>query len=153
MSAASILRLVAAMSAVAIGALVARAPVAHAEAPLRPHQAPGYYRIMVGDFESTALYDGGVGIDSALLRGNAQQIRAPLRRSMHVDRKYVWGSVVGDLLNAGSKLVLIDAGTSRPWSAKIASFICGTRGARPVTFGDVPFAGVSSIRSKEGSER
>ena len=39
------------------------------------------------------------------------------------------------------------------WSAKIASFICGTRGACPVTFGDVPFAGVSSIRRKEGSER
>jgi hypothetical protein len=114
MSAASILRLVAAMSAVAFGALVARAPLAHAEAPLRPRQAPGYYRIMVGDFESTA---------------------------------------VGDLLNAGSKLVLIDAGTSRPWSAEIASFICGTRGARPVTFGDGQFAAVSSIRSKEGSER
>ena len=39
------------------------------------------------------------------------------------------------------------------WSAEIASFICGTRGARPVAFGDVPFAGVSSIRSREGSER
>jgi hypothetical protein len=82
MSVTSILRLVGAMSALAIGALVARAPVAHAEAPLRPHQVPGCYRMMVGDFESTALYDGGVGIDSTLLRGNAQEIRALLRRSM-----------------------------------------------------------------------
>ncbi len=42
---------------------------------------------------------------------------------------------------------------TKRWSAKIASFICGTRGARPVSFGDVPFAGVSCIRSKGGCKR
>ena len=109
------LRLVAAMSALAFGALVAHAPVAHAEAPLRPHQVPGYYRLMVGDFEVTALYDGGVGIDSALLRGNAQQIRALLRRAMYEDPTDVLGSVAGYLVNTGSKLVLIDVGTGGHW--------------------------------------
>ena len=98
----SILRLVAVMSALAFATLVAHVPVAHAEAPLRPHQVPGYYRLMVGDFEVTALYDGGAGIDSALLRGNAQQIRALLRRSMYEDPKEVLGSVAGYLVNTGS---------------------------------------------------
>ena len=111
----SILRLVAVMSALAIATLVAHVPVAHAEAPLRPHQVPGYYRLMVGDFEVTALYDGGAGIDSALLRGNAQQIRALLRRSMYDDPTDVLGSVAGYLVNTGSKLVLIDAGTGGHW--------------------------------------
>ena len=64
---------------------------------------------------SHGALDGGIGIDSALLRGNAQQIRALLRRSMYEDPKDVLGSVAGYLVNTGSKLVLIDAGAGGHW--------------------------------------
>lgn len=47
------------MAAVAAIALFIGFP-AHAAAPLAKTQAPGYYRMMLGEFEVTALSDGTV---------------------------------------------------------------------------------------------
>jgi hypothetical protein len=38
----------------------AAAPSSHAAAPMAKTQAPGFYRMMLGDFEVTALNDGVV---------------------------------------------------------------------------------------------
>ena len=41
--------------------------LAHAEAPKVQTQVPGYYRMMLGKFEITALYDGAIELDTKLL--------------------------------------------------------------------------------------
>jgi len=77
---------------------------------------PGYYRTTVGDYEVTALYDGRVRIDLALLHGDPAMIQALHQGSLPDDPKSAWTSVAGFLVNTGSKLVLIDAGTGGNWS-------------------------------------
>jgi len=75
---------------------------AEAGAPQRKTQAPGYYRLMLGEFEVTALSDGTFQMD-------AGELDAALARSFLKDP--VETSVNGFLINTGSKLVLVDTGS------------------------------------------
>src|SRR5687767_12765439 len=43
---------------------------AHAEAPMAKTQAPGYFRMMLGDFEVTALHDGSIELKPTELLTN-----------------------------------------------------------------------------------
>ncbi|MDH7809487.1 MULTISPECIES: MBL fold metallo-hydrolase [unclassified Rhizobium] len=95
-------------------ATVALAP-AYAAAPMQQKQVPGFYRTMIGDYEVTAIYDGGGGIDSSLLRGDPALIQSLLAHSFQNDPKNVTASVQGYLVNTGSKLVLIDTGAGGHW--------------------------------------
>jgi hypothetical protein len=54
----------------ALASLVAGLTPALAAAPQHQDQAPGYFRLKVGDFEVTALFDGGGEIGPQLLVGN-----------------------------------------------------------------------------------
>jgi glyoxylase-like metal-dependent hydrolase (beta-lactamase superfamily II) len=81
-----------------------------ASAPQLKTQAPGYYRVMLGDFEITALSDGTFAMDVGKLLKNIppHQLDAALARSFLKDP--IETSVNGFLINTGSKLVLIDTG-------------------------------------------
>jgi len=83
---------------------------APASAPQQKTQAPGYYRMMLEDFEITALSDGTFPMNAAelLTKVTPKQIDADLARSFL--KEPVEGSVNGFLVNTGSKLVLIDTG-------------------------------------------
>jgi glyoxylase-like metal-dependent hydrolase (beta-lactamase superfamily II) len=83
---------------------------ARAAAPLVKSQAPGYYRMMLGDFEITALSDGTFPLKvSEVITGIApKDLEAALSRSFLGDT--IEESVNGFLVNTGSKLVLIDTG-------------------------------------------
>jgi glyoxylase-like metal-dependent hydrolase (beta-lactamase superfamily II) len=84
---------------------------AHAAAPIiGKGQAPGYYRMMLGDFEVVALSDGTLGLPVRELLTNVTPttVDALLKRSFVADP--VETSVNGYLVNTGRKLVLIDAG-------------------------------------------
>ncbi len=89
------------------------APVltAHAAAPLAKTSAPGYYRMMLGTFEVTALLDGTIDLKIADLLTNTTppKINSALTRSFLKDP--VETSVNVYLINTGEKLVLIDAGS------------------------------------------
>ena len=54
-------------------AVVLPAMAQTATPPLQQTQVPGYYRMMLGDVEVTALYDGSVEIDPAILKGIDEQ--------------------------------------------------------------------------------
>ena len=74
-------------------------------------QAPGFYRMKLGDFEVTALNDGVVAYATARVLPTAtpQQIRKGLAENgltEPVDMSYN-----AFLINTGSKLILIDTGT------------------------------------------
>lgn len=77
--------------------------------PFAQSETPGFHRLMVGDYEVTALSDGKSPLPAMkLLQGDASKIAAALRRNALGEQ--VETSHNAFLVNAGKKLVLIDAG-------------------------------------------
>jgi len=88
---------------------LAVAPV-QAAAPMVKTQAPGFYRMALGDFEVTALFDGSFDLPvDKLLKQPAAKTDAALAK--HFQSLPVETSVNGFLINTGTKLILIDTGT------------------------------------------
>lgn len=85
---------------------------AGAEAPMVKTQVPGYYRIMLGsNFEITALSDGIIDLDTNFLHGiSPQRMKELFARDFTSAPKMKTSSNIY-LVNTGSKLVLIDAGS------------------------------------------
>jgi glyoxylase-like metal-dependent hydrolase (beta-lactamase superfamily II) len=80
-----------------------------AAAPLARTQAPGYYRLQVGDFEVTALSDGTIPLNASdLLNEPAAHTDDVL--AQHHQGSPVETSVNAYLVNTGKKLILIDTG-------------------------------------------
>ena len=80
-----------------------------ADAPMVKRQAPGFYRLMVGDFEVTALSDGTNLLPAIkLLQGDRARIEETLKRNYLGE--LVETSHNSFLVNTGAKLILIDAG-------------------------------------------
>lgn len=88
-----------------------------AAAPMQKTQAPGYYRMMLGQFEVTALHDGMLGIDAALLRGISESdIQKLLDRAFIDDLHKIPTSTNAYLINTGAKLILIDTGGGKSFA-------------------------------------
>ena len=83
---------------------------ARAAAPLVKTQAPGYYRMMLGDFEVTALSDGTLEmpLDKMLTHVKPAQVEKAFARAFL--KSPVEGSFNAFLINTGSQLVLVDTG-------------------------------------------
>ncbi|SEE89559.1 Glyoxylase, beta-lactamase superfamily II [Burkholderia sp. WP9] len=81
-----------------------------AAAPQVKTQGPGFCRIMVGDFEVTALLDGThpFPIDTVVQGVPKSEIAHDLSRDFL--QAPVQGSINAFLINTGSKLILIDSG-------------------------------------------
>ena len=94
----------------AAASLAFAAVPAHAAAPMAKTQAPGYYRVMLGAFEVTALNDGSFDLPvDKLLKQPADKTDAALAR--YFQKPPVETSVNAFLINTGAKLVLVDTGT------------------------------------------
>ncbi|PRX28080.1 glyoxylase-like metal-dependent hydrolase (beta-lactamase superfamily II) [Paraburkholderia sp. BL18I3N2] len=83
---------------------------AFAAAPQLKTQGPGFYRIMLGGFEVTALLDGThpFPIDTVVKDVPKAEIARDLQRDFL--QPPVQGSINAFLINTGSKLILIDSG-------------------------------------------
>ena len=103
------------LTALIAGAGLALAPMdqALAAAPMVRTQAPGYYRMMLGDFEITALSDGTVDlpVDKLLTHTTAGRVDRALARSF--EKSPLETSVNAYLVNTGSRLILIDTGAAK----------------------------------------
>lgn len=88
---------------------------ANAQAPAQQKtQVPGYYRMMLGDFEVTALYDGYVDLPSTLLKGIGDKDLQDLLARMFVQSTPgVQTAVNAYLVNTGKNLVLVDTGAAQ----------------------------------------
>ena len=102
---------------------------AHAAAPMAKTMAPGFYRMMLGDFEITALSDGTVNLPvDKILTGikpadvnkalAKQGLKAPLETSVN-----------GYLVNTGEKLVLIDSGASNLFGPTLGKLVANLKAA------------------------
>ena len=112
-----------------LAALALLAPIAQAGAPQQPTQAPGYYRMMLGDVEVTALSDGTVGLHvEKLLQGTTpkkvESALAKWRLGLPLET-----SVNGYLINTGSKLVLIDAGAGSLFGPTLGKLVANLQAA------------------------
>ena len=81
-----------------------------ASAPQLKTQAPGYYRIMVGDIEVTALSDGTFPLPADKLLTNTTPAKTEKALAASFLKNPVETSVDGYLINTGTKLVLVDTG-------------------------------------------
>jgi len=85
---------------------------------------PGFYRMMLGDFEVTAVSDGTVDIEVIPLLTQTTPARVGRALAHHHLKDPVETSVNAYLINTGSKLVLVDAGagtTFGPTLGKLGS--------------------------------
>ncbi|MBI5593263.1 MAG: MBL fold metallo-hydrolase [Deltaproteobacteria bacterium] len=84
-----------------------------AEAPQVQTQVPGYYRIQLGQFEITALYDGAIELDTKLLKNTGAVDLQRLLSRMFVGSPKMQTAVNAYLINTGSHLVLVDTGAAK----------------------------------------
>ncbi len=88
-------------------------------------QVPGYYRMNLGEFEVTALYDGYIDLDPKLLNGiDADNLEALFTRMFVSADNGVQTAVNAYLVNTGTELVLVDVGAAQcfgPTLGNIAS--------------------------------
>jgi len=100
-----------------------------AAAPMAKTQAPGFFRMMLGDFEVTALFDGSlpIPVDTLLTNTTPARVEKALAR-WHL-KEPVDFSVNCYLINTGSKLVLVDAGTGALFGPTMGKLVSSLQAA------------------------
>ena len=120
--------LTAVAAALAIASTAGVAP-ALAAAPMVKTQAPAFYRVMVGDFEVTAISDGTVKLPMIKLLSNTkpETVAAALKKGFL--KEQVETSVNAYLVNTGSKLVLIDTGAAGLFGPTLGNLLTNLKAA------------------------
>src|SRR5580658_273021 len=110
-------------------ALAALTGVAVAGAPMQKAQAPGYYRMMLGDFEVTVLSDGRLSFNVQELLTNITpaELDGDLARAFL--KEPIDFSVNAFLINTGSKLVLIDTGCGGFYGPTVGKLVSNLQAA------------------------
>jgi glyoxylase-like metal-dependent hydrolase (beta-lactamase superfamily II) len=129
----------AALAALAAFAFASLPPVpAIAAAPVARTQAPGFYRLLLGDFEVTALNDGFIDlpVDKLLKQPPAKTQAAVAKAFLAIP---VETSVNAFLVNTGAKLVLIDTGTGGNFGPTAGRLVANLQAAgyRPEQVDDI----------------
>jgi glyoxylase-like metal-dependent hydrolase (beta-lactamase superfamily II) len=110
-----------------LAAVAAATPPAFAAAPFAKGQAPGYYRMMLGDFEVTALSDGTVALPMGTLLTNStpEKLKDAFARAFLSDP--VETSVNAYLVNTGAKLVMIDTGAGTSFGPTLNKLVANLK--------------------------
>ncbi len=112
----------------AIAGLTFASATAFAAAPMVKTPAPGFFRMMLGDIEVTAVSDGTVDLDALkILHQKADKTQKALDASFL--KAPVETSVNGYLINTGTKLVLVDTGAGALFGPTLGRFIANLKAA------------------------
>jgi glyoxylase-like metal-dependent hydrolase (beta-lactamase superfamily II) len=98
----------------ALASFVAGPNAALPAQPQHQDQAPGFYRLKVGDLEVTALYDGTGVFDLHWLNGPAATMDG-VHEALQEDPHLLEVADCGFLVNTGKQLILVDVGTGGWW--------------------------------------
>jgi glyoxylase-like metal-dependent hydrolase (beta-lactamase superfamily II) len=120
-------------------ALTTLAGSAQASAPLSKAQTPGWYRMMLGDFEVTVLSDGTVPLpmEKMLTGTTPAKIEAALTKAYL--KPPFETSVNAFLINTGTKLVLIDTGAGTLFGPTLNKLVANLKasGYQPEQIDDI----------------
>jgi glyoxylase-like metal-dependent hydrolase (beta-lactamase superfamily II) len=94
---------------VALAGSLAQPNPAPAAASQHHDQAPGFYRMKVGDLEVTALLDGGTAFDPHWLTAKKVTMNR-VENALKEDPHLLDTGDTGFLVNTGKQLILVDAG-------------------------------------------
>lgn len=125
------IRNIALAAAVAVGSVaagsLATVGAAHAAAPMVKTSAPGFYRMMLGDFEVTALSDGtaDLPVDKLLTNTTPAKVKSALAKSFLTAPLET--SFNGYLINTGTKLVLIDTGAAKLFGPTLGNLVANLK--------------------------
>lgn len=112
-----------------LATLLAGTGLAQAEAPLQHTQVPGYYRLMLGSLEVTALYDGAIDLDQKLLKDIAARDVQRLLARQFLKGPKVQTAVNAYLVNTGNQLVLVDAGAAKLFGPGLGNIVSNLKAA------------------------
>lgn len=105
------------------------ATAAGAAAPLAKTPAPGYFRMMIGDIEVTAISDGTVDLPVNQLLTNTTPKHVDQVLAKNFLKSPVETSVNAFLVNTGSRLVLVDAGAGSLFGPTLGKLAANIKGA------------------------
>jgi glyoxylase-like metal-dependent hydrolase (beta-lactamase superfamily II) len=112
----------------AVAAAAALASAAHAAAPMVKTPAPGFFRVMVGDFEVTPISDGTVDLPvDQLLRQKPEQTKSAFEKNFL--KLPAETSDNAFLINTGRKLVLVDTGAGALFGPTLGKFVQNLKNA------------------------
>ncbi|MFZ2628987.1 MAG: MBL fold metallo-hydrolase [Rugosibacter sp.] len=100
-----------------------------AAAPMAHTQAPGYYRMPLGQFEVTALFDGVLDLDKQLLQNIPPAVLAEMLGRMFVGDPKMQTSVNAFLINTGAHLVLVDTGAAKLFGPSLGNMLQNLKAA------------------------
>lgn len=100
-----------------------------AEAPQQKTQVPGYYRLQLGQFEITALYDGAIELDSKLLKHIGEREKQQLLSRQFLKGPKVQTAVNAYLVNTGSRLILVDTGAAKLFGPGLGNIVDNLKAA------------------------
>ena len=113
----------------ALSGLMGGSPPALAFAPQIHDQAPGFFRLKVGDLEVTALYDAAAVFELPWLKGKNATI-AGVAKALNQDPHLLDAADSGFLVNNGKQLILVDAGAGTWYGGEAFGRLAGSlRGA------------------------
>lgn len=100
-----------------------------ASAPQVKSQAPGFYRMTLGDFEVTTVFDGVLFLDPNSLLTNTKPGQVDALLAKRHQKSPVETSVNTFLINTGTKLVLIDTGAGSLFGPTVGSLLTNLKAA------------------------
>jgi len=117
-----------------------------ADAPQHHDQAPGFYRMKVGDLEVTALFDGTGAFDPQWLNGTTATMDGVLK-GLREDPHMLDVADTGFLVNTGKQLILVDAGAGAWWGGGAMGRLVGSLRSAGYTPEEVDIVLVTHLHS------
>src|SRR6202165_3288022 len=131
---------------VALASFVTGPNAALAAAAQHHDQAPGFYRLKVGDLEVTALYDGAGVFDPHWLNGTKAAMDG-VAQALHEDPHMLDVIDTGFLVNTGKQLILVDAGAGGWWGGGALGRLAGSLHSAGYTPEEVDIVLVTHLHS------
>ena len=130
----------------ALAAVVAGPNAAPPAAPQHHDQAPGFYRLKVGDLEVTALFDGTGVFDPHWLNGTKATMDG-VQQALREDPHMLDVADTGFLVNTGKQRILVDVGAGTWWGEGAFGRLAGNLRSAGYTPEDVNIVLVTHLHS------